>query len=612
MIYISTNVVQHAILNLKEIHPFQGITFLACKRSNLPIGKKIQFKLDAITKELMDQVHKISPDSSFYYQPFRTNDKGKKWVKFDYPSSGLQAVNTRTFRDAFIHEKKHPDWGWNSDYINIIDRLIKDYKKPNIYDIAIWLYKDKDFEEASDISTIKNIFINEFNITEDEKERLFIDDLPCYIDKSLFQENKISWNDYCKFLDPPPDEKPDEEGALVSLELENVGPTNHILMQLTNRLNVITGDNGLGKTFLMDCAWWALTGTWIGEIAIPKTDKKSVINFEIAGKSKKSVKKSVSYDKQNSSWKRDHKIPTIPGLIIYGRVDNSYAIWDPIKQCSFIFSNEQVWFGKDGSIEGLIRDWIKWQTTKSLSIFEIFENVLAEMSPPDLGKLKAGKPIRTLKNIREIPTIEHPYGEIPITQTSAGIRRIITLVYLIVWAWNEHKINADLRGISTDSRIYIMVDEIEFHLHPKWQRTIIPSLLKVQSLLSKELEIQFLISTHSPLALASLEPLFDSQKDSLFHMELTKDGQDAILQSIDFIKYGVVDSWLTSPIFNMLQARSQEAESTIEEAKKLQLQNNPQKEKIMYIHQKLLKCLSQDDAFWRRWIYFAECNGVKI
>ena len=28
------------------------------------------------------------------------------------------------------------------------------------------------------------------------------------------------------------------------------------------RMNFLTGDNGLGKTFLLDIAWWVLTRTW--------------------------------------------------------------------------------------------------------------------------------------------------------------------------------------------------------------------------------------------------------------------------------------------------------------------------------------------------------------
>ena len=33
-------------------------------------------------------------------------------------------------------------------------------------------------------------------------------------------------------------------------------------MELAPRLNLITGDNGLGKSFLLDVAWWALTRKW--------------------------------------------------------------------------------------------------------------------------------------------------------------------------------------------------------------------------------------------------------------------------------------------------------------------------------------------------------------
>ena len=46
------------------------------------------------------------------------------------------------------------------------------------------------------------------------------------------------------------------------LHLKNVGPAPEMQMELAPRLNLITGDNGLGKTFLLDIAWWVLTRTW--------------------------------------------------------------------------------------------------------------------------------------------------------------------------------------------------------------------------------------------------------------------------------------------------------------------------------------------------------------
>ena len=53
------------------------------------------------------------------------------------------------------------------------------------------------------------------------------------------------------------------------LHLKNVGPASEMKMELAPRLNLITGDNGLGKTFLLDIAWWVLTQTWARMPATP-------------------------------------------------------------------------------------------------------------------------------------------------------------------------------------------------------------------------------------------------------------------------------------------------------------------------------------------------------
>jgi hypothetical protein len=255
---------------------------------------------------------------------------------------------------------------------------------------------------------------------------------------------------------------------------------------------------------------------------------------------------------------------------------------------------------------------VKWQNSPDKYPFEIFKNVLKTMSPPDIGNLVPDEPIRIPDDSREIPTIKYPYGIVPITNSSAGVSRIITLSYLIVWAWNEHKENCRLKGVNPDSRIVVMVDELEAHLHPKWQRTILPALINVQQFLAEELEVQFIIATHSPLVMASMEPFFDEESDSLFQIRLNSDNADAVLTEEKFIKYGQVNSWLTSPIFNMGQARSKEAEEAINSAKRLQLEDDPSSDEVREVHEKLTKYLSQTDSFWPRWTYFAEQHGVSI
>jgi hypothetical protein len=84
------------------------------------------------------------------------------------------------------------------------------------------------------------------------------------------------------------------------------------------------------------------------------------------------------------------------------------------------------------------------------------------------------------------------------------------------------------------------------------------------------------------------------------------------LEKLDFIKYGHINSWLTSQIFGLDQPRALRSENIIKQAQELQLQDNPDKDQVDKVHKLLLNELSADDPFWPRWIYFAEKNGVQI
>lgn len=620
MIYLSAEYVLAAIDQLSSVHPFLGITFLTCKKEQLPIETPIEFLMDKNTKTFMTSVHKICPSSNYYFQPYQTI-RSKQWVASKYPSSGLQAINTQTFSSAFIHDRNGKQWCWTADYIEKISGIAISgkWRKIPISSMAIWVLKHLKWKDTATIDDVVKRFIQDYHITRNELDAFFTDDT-VFPNTPAFQSECLSWNQLSNSLSAPPDAQPDKEGTLAKLELVNVGPCDYAELQLSPRLNIITGDNGLGKTFLMDCAWWALTNTWTGNHARPKYaegSKKASISYSIAGKSKIVQNKKVLYDNRMLDWKRAEDTATIPGLIVYALVDGSYAVWDPSKSVArdimaCVFSKKQVWNGEGSSIEGLIRDWVKWQNSPEKYPFEVFVKVLNEMSPPDMGKLLPGEPIRIPNDSREIPTIQYPYGIVPITNCSAGVGRIITLAYLIVWAWNEHKENCRMKGILPDSRIVIMVDELEAHLHPKWQRTILPALIEVQKYLSDRLEVQFMIATHSSLVMASAEAVFENDRDKLFQLKLDTDTANAILTEENFIKYGQVNSWLTSPIFNLGQARSTVAETAIRQAKELQLDDSPSNEAVRRVHEDLLQSLSQNDPFWPRWIYFAEQHGVVI
>ena len=440
-----------------------------------------------------------------------------------------------------------------------------------------------------------------------------------------------------------------EGGTLAYLEIQGVGPAKRLCFEPAERLSLITGDNGLGKTFLLECAWWSLTGQWANPNlpAYPRQDAKEndpKIIFQIAGISGESDKIQIAYNWSASGvdrWPTPAKRPTIPGLLIYARVDGSFAICDPVGTShplgsnrtpmprSFVFSREQVWDGyeettlqgqKRPRINGLIEDWVSWQNDPDQRIFEIFTKVLHRLSPPsssDLGTLKIGVPVRLPEDSRKIPTLEHPYGTVPVVHAAAGVKRILTIAYLLVWAWNEHLINSKEARKEPQKRIVILIDELEAHLHPQWQRRILPALLDVKEDLVSEynLEVQSIVATHSPLVTASIEPRFDSDRDKLFHLDLAKQsllGNEVEIKEIPFTHRGRVDFWLTSEVFALDQARSLEAEKAIEDAKTLQQQTNPPKGEVERVSEELRKSLSEIDEFWPRWIGFAQKQGVEM
>jgi hypothetical protein len=59
-----------------------------------------------------------------------------------------------------------------------------------------------------------------------------------------------------------------------------------------------------------------------------------------------------------------------------------------------------------------------------------------------------------------------------------------------------------------------------------------------------------------------MEPVFDEDLDSLFHLYMDLEDGSVQLNEVPFVKKGNVDKWLMSDIFGLSQPRSIEAENT--------------------------------------------------
>jgi AAA domain, putative AbiEii toxin, Type IV TA system len=331
------------------------------------------------------------------------------------------------------------------------------------------------------------------------------------------------------------------------LSMRGVGPAREMELRLKPRLNVLTGDNGLGKSFLLDLVWWALTRTWAGLPAVPYGDHPRIELGRDGGEL------SFDYNYENQRWQVMSVMGASPpnGLVMYARVDGGFSVWDRLRNSfapflpesndrapdlpsSFDLSPRAVFDGLElrGRVacNGLLRDWVDWMRQRSFKdgtssegpvAFEILEAVLAELSPGDDEPLRPGPPTRVfIDDVRDIPTLEFPHEPrpLPLTLASAGLRRIVSFAYVLVWTWVEHCKAAQVLRTEPRKELTLLIDEIELHLHPQWQRRILPAVLAAVKCLSPEIEVQIVATTHAPLVLASIEARFEPQRDQLFNL----------------------------------------------------------------------------------------------
>jgi hypothetical protein len=475
------------------------------------------------------------------------------------------------------------------------------------------------------------------------------------------------------------------------LSLKDVGPAHDLKFAFSPRLNVLTGDNGLGKTFVLDVLWWVLTTTWAGEKAFPfrapdaadderastgpglgrgdgygygagfgdgsgaggptAPDLDPGIEAVLSRRADASPEDVEVVTRGAWSWESQEWVRPIaqsrrsagsaPGpmrrdeaelrpesLVIYARIDGSYALFDAyfskggvasFADTSILLSPSEVWNGKpsrdpelrDGNeINGLIADWVSWQQRGSRE-FDALRNVLRALSPPD-EPLVPSQPTRVhLRDRRDIPTLLTPYGVVPVTLASAGMKRALSLAYLLVWAWFEHEKAARTSRRRPTRDVVLLVDEPELHQHPAWQRAFLPAVLEAMALIAPSAGVQVVTATHSPLVLASLEPHFDAAKDSLFVFDLMPRARRVKVENVPWRPRGDVSNWLTSEVFDLTHARSREAEAALVKAIRVLDRPDLSDAEARAIHHDLHVALRDTDPFWARWLAYAQAKGIE-
>ncbi len=112
--------------------------------------------------------------------------------------------------------------------------------------------------------------------------------------------------------------------------------------------------------------------------------------------------------------------------------------------------------------------------------FEGFQHVLKKILPVSIGFKEL-----SIRNFEVVLVTDS--GDFMIDASSGGMSALIDLSWQIFTYCNDN-----------EAAFTVLIDEIENHLHPEMQRVILPNLISAFP------NIQFIVSTHSPLIVSSV------------------------------------------------------------------------------------------------------------
>ncbi len=173
---------------------------------------------------------------------------------------------------------------------------------------------------------------------------------------------------------------------------------------------------------------------------------------------------------------------------------------------------------------------------------QVGENVITRLLP---GKVNITQVTSTGLIVFEVDNRRVPTISLP-----DGFRSVIALSGDLIWRLLQAFPTLD---DPTQAPGVVLIDELDIHLHPSWQREIAGWLQQVFP------NLQFFVATHSPLVAIGA-----GEEALTLRLERAKDGDIKITQSPDLSAYDV-DRALRSPAFGLESTYSPQAEQKIKD-----------------------------------------------
>lgn len=301
------------------------------------------------------------------------------------------------------------------------------------------------------------------------------------------------------------------------------------------------GENGDGKTLILMAIYLAFNGNYITE----KTDQEQTGKAaDILRNNKNTIltgidDKGLEYNPQKGVY--------LDNFFAYGTHRGRYAISKPEEEYGFmsLFDSEQT-----------LVNPISWLKDQKLLEFEKNHDAINGLG--EVKELPNSFPVALLENMFyelleknvEIKvegngvSFKEKGTNLTFDQLSEGYKSILIFISDLLYRLNK---NASKGEKTTDLKGIVLIDEIDLHLHPKWQRVIIGKLRKLFP------NVQFIFTTHSPTIIqgasedAIMFRVYRNKEDGK-----TKVSDPYLRKNLDHL---LINSLLTSPLFGLDDSR---------------------------------------------------------
>lgn len=348
---------------------------------------------------------------------------------------------------------------------------------------------------------------------------------------------------------------------LSHIHIENFKGIKNADFEFDRSVNLIIGNNGTGKTSILEAISVALggflsgiegvntihfsrdqirrenqlTGTGSNNIAykvpirveaslelnVGNRDNVQIVSFDFS-RQKKSIKSSRSTveprDISRTAQMMANDLGSILPVINYqsfSRVSNQKK-----DKHENLFSNDfsrvvgYVDCLEEAANDKMLNNWCKkmeqvaWQQEKPVAEYEVVKKAVSDF----MRFMQNDEKIRVFYDKRTEELMYSNEEEVlPIRLLSSGYQDLLGIVFDI--AYRMAILNPDLLDAVTEKTPgIVLIDEIDLHLHPNWQWRVIDALKNTFPM------VQFIATTHSPIIIASCkgEKLITLQLEDIF------------------------------------------------------------------------------------------------